>query len=64
MTGAGLFEARVRGWSRHHVNVCRVVRAMMESLFRAVGYGGLVVDRTKCIDRGDPHCQFDGKWAP
>ena len=26
------FEARVRGWSRHHPDVCRMLRAMIESL--------------------------------
>jgi hypothetical protein len=58
----GVFEARVRGWSRHHPNVCRMLRAMLESLLRAVGYAGLVVQRTQCVGHGDPCCAFDGKW--
>jgi serine/threonine protein kinase len=58
----GVFEARVRGWSRHHPNVCRMLRAMLESLLRAVGYAGLVVERTQCIGHGDPCCAFDGNW--
>jgi serine/threonine protein kinase len=58
----GVFEARVRGWSRHHPNVCRMLRAMLESLLRAVGYAGLVVERTQCVGHGDPCCAFDGNW--
>jgi serine/threonine-protein kinase len=59
----GTFEVRVRGWSRHHPSVCRMLRAMLESLLRAVGYTGLVVQRTGCVGHGDPCCTFDGKWA-
>jgi serine/threonine-protein kinase len=60
----GTFEARARGWSRHHPSVCRMLRAMLESLLRAVGYTGLVVERTACVGHGDPWCTFDGVWAP
>ena len=59
----GTFEARVRGWSRHHPTVCRMLRAMLESLLRAVGYRGLVVERTQCVGFGDPCCAFDGTWV-
>jgi eukaryotic-like serine/threonine-protein kinase len=58
----GSFEARVRGWSRHHSGVCRMLRAMLESLLRAIGYAGLVVERTQCVGHGDPCCAFDGTW--
>ena len=57
------FEARVRGWSRHHPNVCRLLRAMLESLLRAVGYTELVVERTACIADGRACCAFDGRWT-
>jgi serine/threonine protein kinase len=60
----GTFEARVRGWSRHHPAVCRMLRAMLESLLRAVGYTALVVERTQCAGLGDPCCVFEGTWAP
>jgi hypothetical protein len=60
----GSFEARVRGWSRHHPAVCRMLRAMLESLLRAVGYTALVVERTQCAALGDPCCAFDGNWVP
>jgi serine/threonine protein kinase len=58
------FEARVRGWSRHHPNVCRMLRAMLESLLRAVGYTALVVERTQCVADGDACCAFEGTWVP
>ena len=64
LRGPGAFEARVRGWSRHHPNVCRMIRAMIESTLRAVGYGGLVVERTGCVADGHPTCTFDGNWLP
>jgi len=61
---SGSFEARVRGWSRHHPAVCRMLRAMLESLLRAVGYTALVVERTQCAGLGDPCCVFEGSWVP
>lgn len=64
LQGAGQFEARVRGWSRHHPGVCRMIRAMIESLLRAVGYQGLVVERTACVDEGAAACTFQGHWLP
>ena len=60
----GSFEARVRGWSRHHPAVCRMLRAMLESLLRAVGYTALVVERTQCAGFGDVCCVFEGNWVP
>ncbi|HEY6463572.1 MAG TPA: hypothetical protein VIY73_25565, partial [Polyangiaceae bacterium] len=60
---AGAFEARVRGWSRHHPAVCRMLRAMLESLLRAIGYTALVVERTQCVGQGDGCCTFEGVWA-
>jgi len=62
LRGAGSFEARVRGWTRHHPDVCRIIRAMIESLLRAIGYNGLVVERSQCVGQGDPMCVFDGNW--
>jgi hypothetical protein len=58
------FEAQVRGWSRHHPDVCRILRAMLEALLRAVGYTGLVVERTQCVDEGGGCCVFEGHWVP
>jgi hypothetical protein len=60
---AGMFDARVRGWTRHHPAVCKMVRALLESLLRAVGYGGLVVERTQCVGEGATQCAFEGTWA-
>jgi hypothetical protein len=63
MRGRGAFDAKTRGWSRHHPSVCRILRAMLESSLRAVGYKSLVLARTQCVALGDPHCLFSGKWA-
>jgi hypothetical protein len=60
--GPNTFEARVRGWSRHHPAVCRMIRAMLEALLRAVGYTALVVERTQCVGLGDGCCAFEGTW--
>jgi serine/threonine-protein kinase len=62
LRNTGSFEALVRGWTRHHPDVCRMLRAMIESLLRAIGYSGLVVDRSQCVAQGDPMCVFDGNW--
>jgi hypothetical protein len=58
----GSFVANVRGWSRHNTSVCRVVGPMMEHSLRAIGYSGLVVERTKCIAEGSAQCLFEGNW--
>jgi serine/threonine protein kinase len=64
LQGTGAFEARVRGWARHHPSVCRMLRAMLQSTLRAVGYTALVVERTECTGLGDPCCTFEGTWVP
>ena len=64
LKGPAAFEARVRGWSHHDATVCRMIRAMIESTLRAVGYPGLVVERTQCVSEGDSHCTFEGQWLP
>jgi hypothetical protein len=61
--GRGAFDARVRGWSRHHPSVCRTLRAMLESSLRTVGYTALVLARTQCVALGDSQCLFGGTWA-
>jgi hypothetical protein len=58
----GSFEARVRGWSRHHAVVCRMLRPLLEHLLRAVGYTALIVDRTECVSDGASQCSFEGRW--
>jgi serine/threonine protein kinase len=56
------FEARIRGWSRHHAAVCRILRPMLEHMLRAVGYTALVVERTECVGEGATQCSFAGNW--
>ena len=59
---SGSFEARVRGWSRHHAAVCRLLQPLLEHLLRAIGYTALVVERTECVSDGASQCSFDGTW--
>ena len=59
----GKFDARVRGWSRHHPSVCRTMRAVLESSLAAVGYTDLVLERTQCVGLGDTQCTFGGTWT-
>jgi hypothetical protein len=58
----GSFEAQVRGWSHHHSTVCTMLRPLFEHMLRGIGYNGLVVDRTQCVDNGDGQCLFQGVW--
>jgi serine/threonine protein kinase len=60
----GSFEARVRGWSHHHVTVCRMLQPFVEHLLRGIGYSACVVERTQCVDDGDGQCLFQGTWLP
>ena len=59
----GSFDARVRGWSRHHPSVCRTLCAVLESSLSAVGYTALVLERTQCVAQGDTQCTFGGRWT-
>lgn len=57
-----LFEARIRGWSRHHPSVCRTLRPTIEHVLRAVGYRQPAVNRTHCVAHGDGLCAFEVHW--
>jgi serine/threonine-protein kinase len=63
VSGDASFAAHVRGWSRHNVNVCRMLRPLVQSLLREVGYRSLTVDRIQCVGDGNTQCTFEGSWA-
>jgi hypothetical protein len=63
LRGEASFRAHVRGWAHHHLNVCRMLRPLLESLLREVGYAGLRVERVGCVAEGTTQCTFDGAWA-
>jgi len=60
----GTLELEVRGWTHHHATVCRTVGYMMQNVLRAIGYNGLVVERTQCVADGDGVCVFEGMYLP
>jgi serine/threonine protein kinase len=61
---AGSFEARIRGWTHHHVTICRLLRPFVEHMLRGVGYQALVVERVQCVDDSDGQCMLHGTWLP
>ena len=62
LAGQQGFEARIRGWSRHHPTVCRTMQPTIEHVLRAVGYKAVSVARTRCIARGDGVCEFEVRF--
>ena len=64
LEGPGSFRIFLRRWSRHNASVCRLLRALLEEMLRAVGYTGLVVERTQCVEDGHGECVFEGTWLP
>jgi serine/threonine protein kinase len=64
LSGQRGFEARVRGWSKHHPTVCRTIPPAIEHVLRAVGYKGVSVARTRCVARGDGVCEFETRLEP
>jgi hypothetical protein len=52
LRGAGQFEARVRGWSRHHPAVCRILSPMLESLAAPSTGGGRAPVRPGAVGGG------------
>jgi hypothetical protein len=60
----GTLEFEARGWTHHHATVCRTVGYMIQNVLRAIGYNGLVVERTQCVGDGDSICAFEGMYLP
>ena len=60
----GELEIDIRGWTHHHVAVCRTVGFMIQNVLRAIGYTGLVIERTSCVGEGDGLCAFEGPYLP
>ncbi len=63
LKGEAFFRAHVRGWSHHNTNVCRMLRPLLQSLLREVGYRALSVERVQCVAEGNTQCTFDGRWV-
>jgi serine/threonine protein kinase len=61
---AGELQMEIRHWTHHHARTCRVVGYAIQQVLRAVGYEGLVVERTLCVSEGDPTCAFEGMYLP
>ena len=57
------FEATIRGWTRHHEGVCRLVAPIAEQALRVLGYSAVVVERRSCVAYGGTLCVFEGRWA-
>jgi len=57
------FEATIRGWTRHHESVCRLVAPLGEHALRVLGYGAVVVERRSCVAHGGTLCVFEGRWG-
>jgi hypothetical protein len=60
----GQLGVEIRQWAHHDSNVCRTVGFMIQNVLRAVGYTGLVIERTQCVDQGDGLCAFEGMYLP
>jgi serine/threonine-protein kinase len=60
----GELSLEIRHWTHHHPQTCRLVGFAIQHLLRAVGYEALVVERTMCLEQGDPVCAFEGVYLP
>jgi hypothetical protein len=60
----GELRFEIRLWTHHHPQLCRVVGFVIQHVLRAIGYEGLVIERTHCIAEGDSLCGFDGMYLP
>ncbi len=61
---AGELALEIRYWTHHHAHACRVVGFAIQHVLRAVGYEGLVIERTQCVSDGDTVCAFEGMYLP
>jgi hypothetical protein len=52
----------IRHWTHHHAQTCKVVGYAIQHVLRAVGYNGLVIERTQCVSQGDPTCAYEGVY--
>jgi hypothetical protein len=60
----GELHMEIRHWTHHHPQTCRVVGYAIQHILRAVGYEGMVVERTQCVAAGDTLCAFEGVYLP
>lgn len=61
---AGELILTVSGLTRHNPRVCRTMGFTMQNVLRALGFGGLVLERTSCLSEGSTVCAFEGVYLP
>jgi serine/threonine protein kinase len=54
----------LKGVARHHVKLCTTVGYCIQNILRAVGFTGLVIERTQCLDEGHGFCAYEGVYLP
>lgn len=42
---------------------CRMLLGWVEGMALAAGAKSVTVEKTRCVHRGDPHCEYQGTWT-
>ena len=42
---------------------CLLIEGWLEGLGKALGAVGMASRQVRCVHRGDPICEFEGKWV-
>ena len=56
------FHARLEGFAEIDSAHCLLIEGWLEGLGKALGAVGMAARQVRCVHRGDPICEFEGKW--
>jgi predicted hydrocarbon binding protein len=56
------FSARLEGFPEIDAAHCLLIEGWLEGLGKALGAVGMASRQVRCVHRGDPICEFEGKW--
>jgi hypothetical protein len=57
------FLARIEEFPEIDAAHCRLVEGWLEGLGEALGAAGMTCRQTRCVHRGDPRCEYEGRWT-
>jgi predicted hydrocarbon binding protein len=56
------FRARLEGFPDIDAAHCLLIEGWFEGLGEALGAVGMASRQTACVHKGDPACEFEGRW--
>jgi len=61
-SGERLFRGRLEEFPDIDASHCLLIEGWLEGLGHALGAVGMASRQLRCVHRGDPACEFEGRW--